>query len=117
MAFPTIPLVLGAGAVWLLTRANKAPSFVPVQASSGRKWLTRTLAVNGTGPTRTSTVEVWAPAGSYGPHLDMLIATYRQTGSDTNSRVAISTGPSALPQQITDAGVDFGIRKPTTASK
>jgi hypothetical protein len=113
MAFPVVPLALGAGVVWLLSRSNKAPAFSIVQAKSGRKWLTRTLGVSGTGNARTTTVEVWAPAGSYGPHLDMLVATYKQTGSDTNSRVALSTGPSALPQQITDAGLDFGIKKPT----
>ncbi len=113
MSFPLVPVALGAGALWLLSRSNKAPSFSVVTAKSGRKWLTRTLGVTGTGPARTTTVEVWAPAGAYGPHLDMLVATYKQTGSDTNSRVAISTGPSALPQQITDAGQDFGIRKPT----
>lgn len=113
MSFPLVPLALGAGAFWLLSRSNKAPQFTVVQAKSGRKWLTRTLGVTGTGPARTTTVEVWAPAGAYGPHLDMLVATYKQTGSDMNSRVAISTGPNALPQQITDAGQDFGIRKPT----
>jgi len=113
MSLPIVPIALGAGALWLLSRSgSKAPAFSPVQAKSGRKWLTRTLGVSGSGPTRTTTVEVWAPAGAYGPHLDMLVATYKQTGSDTNSRVAISTGPSALPQQITDAGLDFGIRKP-----
>lgn len=69
--------------------------------------------MSGTGEARTTTVEVWSPAGSYGPHLDTLVATYRQTGADTNSRVAISTGPSAVPQMITDAGIDFGIRKPS----
>lgn len=112
MAFPLVPVALGAGALWLLSRSNKQPAFSIVQAKSGRKWLTRTLGVTGTGDARTTTVEVWAPAGAYGPHLDMLVATYKQSGSDTASRVALSTGPSALPQQITDAGIDFGIKKP-----
>lgn len=112
MAIPLVPIALGAGALWLLSRQNAAPTFSTVQAKSGRKWLSRTLGVTGTGPARTTTVEVWAPAGSYGPHLDVLVATYKQTGSDTNSRVAVSTGPNAVPQMITDAGQDFGIKKP-----
>lgn len=112
MAIPVVPLALGAAALWALSRSGQKPVFSPVQAKSGRKWLTRTLGVTGTGAARTTTVEVWAPAGAYGPHLDVLVATYRQTGADTNSRVAVSTGPSAVPKMITDAGIDFGIRKP-----
>lgn len=113
MALPLVPIALGAAALWALSRSGQKPVFTPVTASSGRKWLTRTLAVTGTGDARTTTIEVWAPAGAYGPHLDTLVATYRQTGSDTNSRVALSTGPSAVPKMITDAGIDFGIRKPS----
>ncbi len=112
MPLPLVPIALGAAALWALSRSGQKPVFSPVQAKSGRKWLTRTLSVSGTAPTQVSTIEVWAPAGAYGPHLDTLVATYRQTGSDMNSRVAVSTGPSAVAQMITDAGVDFGIRKP-----
>lgn len=108
-----VPLALGAVALYALSRKNQAPQFSSVQGKSGKKWLTRTLGVAGTGPSRTTTVEVWAPAGSYGPHLDTLVATYNQTGSDTSSRVALSTGPNAVPQMITDAGQDFGIKKPS----
>jgi hypothetical protein len=112
MSFPTIPVALGGLALYYLSKKNSAPQFSPVQANSGRKWLTRTLGVTGTGAARTTTVEVWAPAGAYGPHLDVLVATYKQTGSDKSTRVALSTGPSAVPQMITDAGLDFGIKKP-----
>ena len=112
MAFPLVPLALGAAALWAITQKNKQPQFSTVASKSGRKWLTRTLGVTGTGDARTTTVEVWAPAGAYGPHLDTLVATYTQKGSNTDSRVALSTGPNAVPQMITDAGQDFGIRKP-----
>lgn len=109
-----IPFALAGAVIYALTKtSSSAPQFSPVQAKSGRKWLTRTLGVSGSGPTRTTTVEVWSPAGSYGPHLDTLVATYKQTGSDTNSRVAQSTGKDAVSQMITDAGLDFGIKKPT----
>lgn len=113
MPLPLVPLAIGAAVVFALSRSGKSTSFSPVTAKSGRRWLTRTLGVMGTGPSRTTTVEVWSPAGSYGPHLDTLVATYRQSGEDTNSRVALSTGPSAVAKMIADAGVDFGIRKPT----
>ena len=112
MSFPIVPVALGAAALYFLNRTSVAPQFSPITASSGRKWLTRTLGVTGSGPARTTTVEVWAPAGSFGPHNQVLVATYRQTGADTNSRVAVSTGPHAVPEMITAAGQDFGIRKP-----
>lgn len=113
MAVPIIPIALGALAVWALSQQSKTPAFQPVEAKNGRKWLTRTLSVTGSGPTKQTVVEVWAPAGSFGPHLDMLVATYRQLGSDTNSRVALSTGQGVPDAMITAAGQDFGIRKPT----
>lgn len=110
MALPLVPLAIGAVALWALSKQKQAPGFSTVQAKSGRKWLVRTLP--GAGPQGTTTVEVWAPAGAFGPHLDVLVATYRQTGSDTTTRVALSTGPSAVPAMITAAGTDFGIKKP-----
>lgn len=112
MAVPLVPIALGALAVWVLSQQAKAPAFQQVQAKSGRKWLTRTMSVTGTGAAKQTVVEVWSPAGSFGPHLDMLVATYRQTGSDTNARVAISTAAGVPDAMITAAGQDFGIRKP-----
>lgn len=112
MATLLVPLALGGLALYALHNKSQAPQFSPVQAKSGRKWLTRTLGVTGTGAARKTTVEVWAPAGAYGPHLTVLVATYTQTGSDTNTRFALSTGPNAVPTMITDAGKDFGIKKP-----
>lgn len=111
MALPVVPIALGATALYLLTR-QKAPQFSTVVAKSGRSWLTRTLGVTGAGDTRKTTVEVWAPAGAFGPHQNTLVATYVQTGSDTSKRVALSTGPHAVPAMITAAGQDFGIKKP-----
>lgn len=109
---PLVPLALGAAALWWLNKKPVAAFSTVVSSTSGRKWLTRTLGVTGSGATRTVTVEVWAPAGSFGPHLDTLVATYTQKGDDKTSRVAVSTGPSAVPAMITAAGEDFGIKKP-----
>ncbi len=109
-----IPIALAGAVVYALSKTqSSAPQFTDVQSTSGRKWRTRTLGVTGSGPTRLTTVEVWAPAGAYGPHLDTLVATYKQTGSDTATRVALSTGQNAVSQMITDAGMDFGIKKPS----
>lgn len=113
MSLPVVPLALGAAALWYLSHRNAGPAFSTVQSSSGRKWLTRTLGVTGSGASRKTTVEVWAPAGSFGPHQQVLVATYQQSGADTNSRVALSTGPNAVPEMITAAGQDFGIKKPS----
>lgn len=117
MSFPLVPVALGAVALWALNQKSKSTAqFSTVQAKSGRTWLTRTLGVTGSGDDRYTTVEVWAPAGSFGPHQQVLVATYKQKGADTNNRVAISTGPQAVDAMITAAGQDFGIRKPTTTS-
>lgn len=112
MAFPLVPVALAGVALYALYQKKQQPQFSPVQSSSGRKWLTRTLGVTGSGALRKTTVEVWAPAGAYGPHQAVLVATYVQNGQDTNARFALSTGPNAVPQMIADAGQDFGIRKP-----
>jgi hypothetical protein len=112
MSLPLVPLAIGAAALWFLNQ-KKAPGFSTVKASSGRTWYTRTLGVTGSGDARVVTVEVWAPAGSFGPHLDTLVATYQQKGSDQSSRVALSTGPDAVPAMITAAGQDFQIKKPS----
>ena len=117
MAFPVVPVALGVVALWALNQKSKQTAqFSTVQAKSGRTWLTRTLGVTGTGDSRYTTVEVWAPAGSFGPHQQVLVATYRQKGSDTNDRVAVSTGPNAVDAMITAAGQDFGIKKPPTTT-
>lgn len=111
MALPVVPLALGGLALYLLTR-KPLPPFSTVQAASGRTWLVRTIHVQGTGPSKVSTTEVWAPAGSFGPHGSVLVATYTQKADDKNSRVAVMTGPHAVPAMITAAGQDFGIKKP-----
>lgn len=112
MSLPIIPIALGGLALWALNRQAKPLPFVPVKATSGRDWLTRTISVTPE-PNKVSTVEVWAPTGAFGPHPQMLVATYRQQGSDMNSRVAVSTGPNVPAAMITAAGQDFGIRKPS----
>lgn len=82
---------------------------------TGRSWAVRTIEVDGSGETKKTTVEVWAPASSWGPHASLLVTTYQQTGSDKNSRTTLGTGPNATPEMVTAVGQDFGVKKPATA--
>lgn len=110
---PITLLALGAGAIYLMTRkGQKAHPLQPVQGGvTGKQWLTRVLSVTGSGDDKVVTVEVYAPAGSYGPHHQTLVATYAQQGSDKSKRKVLAIGPDAQPQMVTDAGKDFAIKK------
>jgi hypothetical protein len=97
------------------TPGAKVNDFQSIKGSvTGRSWAVRTTKVDGSGETKKTTVEVWAPAGSWGPHTDLLVTTYQQTGSNMNSRVSLGTGPNALPEMVTAVGQDFNVKKPTT---
>lgn len=104
-------IALGGAALYLLTR-EKAYPLEPVQGSkTGRNWLVRVASVSGSGDAKQTVVEVYAPEASYGPHKQLFVASYRQTGSDKASRVVVQQNPHALPQMVADAGLDFGIHK------
>ena len=109
---PITMVALGAGALYLLTRKKNEAAFVEVKGgSTGRLWLSRIVSITGDGENKQVLAEVWAPAGSYGPHHQTKVVTYNQTGSDKSTRRVVSYGPNALPQMVTDAGLDFGIKK------
>lgn len=109
---------LGAGGYLLYKKFGSEAKVFDFQSVTGgvtkKPWKTRVTAISGTGEAKVSTVEVWAPAGSWGPHLDLLVTTYQQKGSDKNSRTSVGTGANALPEMVTAAGQDFGIKKPAT---
>lgn len=109
---------LGCGGYLLFKKfgpSAKPFDFQPVTGGVTKKpWKTRVTAITGTGENKVSTVEVWAPAGSWGPHLDLLVTTYQQKGSDKNSRTTVGTGANATAEMVTAAGQDFGIKKPAT---
>lgn len=107
-------LTLGAAAaaVYYFLFRKKGYGFESVRGSvTGKPWMTRVVSITGSGDDKLTTVELWAPKASWGPHDDMLVATYRQKGSDKGSRQSIAIGPHALPQMVTAAGQDFGIQK------
>ena len=108
---PITLAVLGAGALYLLTRKKTYP-FEPVKGGkTGHQWLARVLSVSGTGEDKKVVVELYSPEKEYGPHVQTWVATYEQTGSDKNSRVVVAQNPDAIPQMITDAGLDFNVHK------
>lgn len=108
---PLTVMALGAAGLYLYTATKKKPA-TPVKGKSGKIWLTRVPSVVGSGDSKVTLVEVYAPRNSFGPHQEVLVVTYRQQASDKQSRVAVSTGPHALPLMITEAAKDFGVKKP-----
>jgi hypothetical protein len=116
---PILLAALGAGGYFLYKKFNEGPSY-PFEAVTGgvskKPWKTRVVKIVGTGAAKQTTVEVWSPAGTWGPHLDLLVTTYKQTGSDKNTRTSLGTGPNAIPQMVTAAGQDFAIKSPSSGT-
>lgn len=107
-----LTLLVAAGAAWyFLSRQPKTYSFQPITGGVTHKpWLARVVGITGSGDNKKTMVEIWAPAGSWGPHGNVLVVTYEQTGSDKNSRRSLGVGPEAQPAMVTAAGQDFAIR-------
>lgn len=114
-----ITLLLAAGAAWyLLSKQQKTHAFQPITGGVTKKpWLARVVGISGSGDNKKTMVELWAPAGSWGPHGNVLVVTYEQTGSDKGSRRNLGVGPEAVPAMVTAAGQDFAIKTaaPTVA--
>lgn len=107
---PLLLAAAGAGLLYFATR-KKTYAFETVTGGvTGKQWLTRVVSITGSGDTKQQIVEVWAPAGSWGPAGQLLVVTYQQTGSDKNTRKLLSTGPDAVPAMVTAAGQDFGVK-------
>lgn len=100
-----LPLLIGLGAVVAIAAAQLKKPGDLVSAKSGKTW--RVVMLSNVGGVKT--YELWSPAGSFGPHDDMLVLTYQQTGSDTASRKKVSLGPGALEAMVNTAASDFGV--------
>ena len=112
-----ITVILAAGAVWYYLSRQKSYAFQPVTGGVTKKpWLTRVVNISGSGDNKKTMVELWAPAGSWGPHGNVLVVTYEQTGDNKGSRKSLGVGPEAVPAMVTAAGQDFGIQSPATTS-
>lgn len=101
----------GAAAYWyFFKREPTVPlhEFISVKGpKSGKTWKVRAVAVDDSGSQKRTTTEVWAPSGSFGPHLDMLVTTYTQVGKDRRERGF--SGADALDPMIQAAIEDFGL--------
>lgn len=91
----------GAGAVYLLLK----PKQELVTGRSGKSW--RVVLLGNTGGVKT--YEIFAPAGSFGPHGEMSVLRYSQNGSDMNSRKIAGVGAGVPPEIMTVAASDFGV--------
>ncbi len=106
-----ITLILAAGAAWYFLSRQKSYAFQPVTGGVTHKpWLTRVVGITGSGDNKKTMVELWAPAGSWGPHGNVLVVTYEQTADNKGSRRSLGVGPEAVPAMVTAAGQDFGIQ-------
>lgn len=108
-----LTLIIAAGAAWYFLSKQKSHAFEPITGGVTRKpWLARVVGISGSGDNKKTMVELWAPAGSWGPHGNVLVVTYEQTGSNKASRRSMGVGPEAVPAMVTAAGQDFGIQQP-----
>lgn len=73
---------------------------------SGHKWR---VIMRGRTPAGVTEWEVFAPAGSWGPHGELSVLRYTQSGSDMSSRKLVGTGAGVPPEMVTGAKSDFGL--------
>ena len=110
MINPLLLLALGGGALALMSNKGNAASsnvitgsFV-VKGKSGKSWRVNTR-MDG----QTMIADVWATAGSFGPHQDIPVMTYTQHGADLSTK-KFKEAPANVPSAIlTTARVDFGV--------
>lgn len=94
---------LGLGAALLLSK--KAPGD-RLTGKSGHAW--RVVMIGSAGAVHT--YEVFSPAGSFGPHGELSVLRYQQTGSDTASRKVTAVG-AGVPEAMRAAAIsDFGLK-------
>lgn len=108
-------IALGAGALGLyaLTKSKGgAPEpigpEVTVVGPSGKTWNVVPMNRNGD----NVSLDIWAPAGAWGPHAKMRILRYDQKGEDKSTRTYIDS-PPGIPKAMMDTAIlDFGVKIP-----
>lgn len=102
------PVLLGLGGLALgavLLLQKKLPGDL-VTGKSGKTWRVVLLGVSGA----VKTFEVFSPAGSFGPHGELSVLRYQQTGSDMGSRKVTAIG-AGVPEAMRAAAIsDFGLK-------
>ena len=110
----TITLGLGGIAFWLLTKkAAIAADPGELVETNGHKWLLRILP-NPPGSVGAVTTNVFAPAGSWGPHSEMLVLRFSTPIVPGSPRILSGVGTD-VPVQMRDAAMaDLGVKVPGT---
>lgn len=81
------------------------PSVNLVTGKSGKPW--RVVLLGKTGDVKT--YELFSPAGSFGPHAELSVLRYSQTGSDMASRKVVGVGQGVPAEMTSVAASDFGL--------
>jgi hypothetical protein len=104
------PLVVLGGVAALVLLASRGKGSAPigevvaVTGASGKPWKVALIRAN-----EPKTYDVFAPAGSWGPHTEMFVVRYTQQGADQTSRKIVATGTNPTPEMIATAKADFGL--------
>lgn len=110
---PLLLLAAAGGGIYLLTRKKTASN--AVTGKSGKPWIVEMLPKGSAGdvyyqlPATSHAYQLSSPAGTFGPHDQVVVLTYRQDGSDMNSRRQLSA-TTGLPAVMAEtARADFGV--------
>jgi hypothetical protein len=77
-----------------------------VTGRSGHKWR---VVLRGAATGGAKEWEVFAPAGSWGPHAELSVVRYSQLGSDMASRKITGVGQGVPAEMLAGAQSDFGL--------
>lgn len=99
--FLVLLAAVGVGAAFALSKKDGDV----VTGKSGKTWRVVFLG-NQSG---TTSYEVFAPASSFGPHDEMSVLRYSQTGSDQASRKITGVGSGVPASIVQTAASDFGL--------
>lgn len=108
-----VTLGLGGLAAWLITKkAAQAATNGMLVEKNGHKWLLRVVEPP-PGVVGSATYNVFAPAGSWGPHSELLVVRYTQATAPSAPKVLAGVGAN-VPVAMRDAAmVDLGIVPPS----
>ena len=111
---PLIPLALAAGgAYWYISRNAVPKAALPpgdTVSLGGRSWIVR--GVTPTGLVGSTWVDVYAPAGSWGPHAELRVLRFTQAVAPGAPRILDGVG-DGVPVAMRDAAMAaFQIKVP-----
>ena len=90
---PLLLLAAAGGGIYLLTRKKTASN--AVTGKSGKPWIVEMLPKGSAGdvyyqlPATSHAYQLSSPAGTFGPHDQVVVLTYRQDGSDMKRALTV----------------------------